>query len=208
MNALPSHNRKHLYIVDDDSSMRSALTRALVHLGYEVQHFDGASEFLEKAVIFRPAVLLLDMKMPGMSGVQLQAALEEKDWGVPVIFMSGESTVQESITAMKQGALDFLLKPFSLEKLVPVIEKAIEVDGKQMQAVSRQHDCRRRLKVLTHRELEAYMWLTKGYSYAEMMQAMGISLPTAKQYKSAVMRKLEFSSLAELIEFDKELRRA
>jgi two-component system response regulator TtrR len=145
------------------------------------------------------------MQMPGVNGVQMQASLQEKGWCVPVIFISGESTVQQGITAMKQGALDFLVKPFDLDRLERVIENAIELDTRQMQALSRQQECRQMLKGLTPRELDAYQCLAQGHAYSEMMQALGISLPTAKQYRTAVMRKLKFATLAELIAFDKEL---
>jgi two-component system response regulator TtrR len=203
--AVQISDRKHLYIIDDDGSVRSALSRGLEHLGYDVQPFEGAHAFFEKAVLFRPAVLLIDMQMPGVNGVQMQASLQEKGWCVPVIFISGESTVQQGITAMKQGALDFLVKPFDLDRLERVIENAIELDTRQMQALSRQQECRQMLKGLTPRELDAYHCLAKGHAYSEMMQALGISLPTAKQYRTAVMRKLKFATLAELIAFDKEL---
>jgi len=145
------------------------------------------------------------MQMPDVNGVQMQASLQEKGWCVPVIFISGESTVQQSIAAMKQGALDFLLKPFDLKRLESAIENAIALDIRQIRAFSRRQECRQRLKGLTPRELDAYHCLAKGHGYSEMMQALGISLPTAKQYRTAVMRKLKFATLAELIAFDKEL---
>lgn len=208
MTATKTSNRKHLYIIDDDSSVRAALSRALGHLGYDVQQFEGAKKFFEKAVLFRPAVLLIDMRMPEINGIQMQDTLRQRGWPVPVIFISGESTLEQSIAAMKQGALDFLIKPFDLDKLLEVIENAVKIDAKQTLQASRQQDLRRRLDVLKPRELQAYMCLTKGYSYSEMMRALEISLPTAKQYRAAVMRKLKFSTLAELLEFDRELRTA
>ncbi len=203
--AVQISDRKHLYIIDDDSSVRTALVRGLEHLGYDVQAFDGAHAFFEKAVLFRPAVLLIDMQMPGVNGVQFQASLQDKGWRVPVIFISGESTVQQGIAAMKQGALDFLVKPFDLKRLESAIENAIELDIRQIRVLSRRQECRQQLKGLTPRELDAYHCLAKGHAYSEMMQALGISLPTAKQYRTAVMRKLKFATLAELIAFDKEL---
>ena len=206
--AVQISDRKHLYIIDDDSSVRSALSRGLEHLGYDVQPFEGAHAFFEKAVLFRPAVLLIDMQMPGVNGVQFQASLQDKGWRVPVIFISGESTVQQSIAAMKQGALDFLLKPFDLKRLESAIENAIALDIRQIRAFSRRQECRQRLKGLTPRELDAYHCLAKGHAYSEMMQALDISLPTAKQYRAAVMRKVNFATLAELIAFDKELNGA
>jgi FixJ family two-component response regulator len=146
--------------------------------------------------------------MPEINGIQMQDTLRQRGWPVPVIFISGESTLEQSIAAMKQGALDFLIKPFDLDKLLEVIENAVKIDAKQTLQASRQQDLRRRLDVLKPRELQAYMCLTKGYSYSEMMRALEISLPTAKQYRAAVMRKLKFSTLAELLEFDRELRTA
>ncbi len=208
MTATKTSNRKHLYIIDDDSAVRTALSRALGHLGYEVQQFEGAKIFFEKAVLFRPAVLLIDMRMPEINGIQMQATLQQRGWRVPVIFISGESTIEQSIAAMKQGALDFLIKPFDLDKLLEMIENALEIEAKQTLQASRQQDLRRRLEVLKPRELQAYRCLTKGYSYSEMMRALEISLPTAKQYRAAVMRKLKFATLAELLEFDREHRAA
>jgi two-component system, LuxR family, response regulator FixJ len=205
MTARKSLYRKHLYIIDDDSSVRSALSRSLLHLGYDVQHFEGAHAFFEKAVLFRPAVLLVDMQMPGVNGAQLQASLRERGWRVPVIFISGESTVQQAITAMKQGALDFLVKPFDLDRLERAVDSAIELEVRQMWGLSRQEECRQRLEALKPREFDAYLCLAKGHGYGEMMRALGISLPTAKQYRTAVMRKLKFATLAELLAFDKEL---
>jgi two-component system response regulator FixJ len=205
MNFLKNSERKHLYIIDDDGGVRFALSRGLEHLGYDVQQFESADLFFAKAVIFRPAVLLIDMQMPGTNGVQLQAKLQQKGWHLPIIFISGESTVHQSITAMKQGAFDFFVKPFDLDKLVSVIEKAVESDSRQALNLSRRKDLSHQLELLKPRELEAYVCLTKGYSYSEMMQSLGISLPTAKQYRAAVMRKLKFASLAELLAFDKEI---
>ena len=201
-------DRKHLYIIDDDNSVRSALSRGLEHLGYDVQSFEGARAFLDKAVLFRPAVLLIDMQMPDVNGVQLQASLLHKGWGVPIIFISGESTVQQSIAAMKQGAHDFMVKPFDLDKLVTAIKSGLELDARQVQTLARQQQCRNRLKTLRPRELEAYLCLARGHGYSEMMQTLGISLPTAKTYRTAVMRKLDFATLAELIAFDRELNGA
>ncbi len=196
---------KHVYVVDDDQGVRTALGRGLERLGYDVHQFAAAEPFLKDAVVFRPAVLVVDMQMPGMSGVQLQARLHDKGWNCPVIFISGESSVLQTITAMKQGALDFLVKPFDLDRLTALIAAGIEQDRARLQALSRQALCQKRLKQLTPRELETFYGLAKGYSYSELMNALNISQPTAKQYRAAVMRKLQFASLAELIQFHDDL---
>lgn len=197
----PSDQAKHVYIVDDDNGIRTALGRGLGRLGYDVHQFAAGELFLNGALVFRPAVLVVDMQMPGISGVQLQARLKDKGWNFPVIFISGESSVLQTITAMKQGALDFLVKPFDLDRLTALISAGIEQDRAQLQAQAQQALCQKRLKQLTPRELETFYYLAKGYSSSELMSALDISQPTAKQYRAAIMRKLEFSTLAELIEF-------
>lgn len=196
---------QHIYIVDDDAAVRRALVRGLGQLGFDVHQFQSARNFLEQAVIFRPATLVIDMQMPECNGVELQAMLQTKGWHLPVIFISGESTVLQGITAMKQGAMDFLVKPFDLDRLCALIDAAIELDTRHTQAQALQQACQRRLEQLKPRELEAYRCLAQGQSYREMMLALDISLPTAKQYRTAVMRKMGFASLAELLQFDKDL---
>lgn len=197
--------RQHVYVVDDDPSVRNALARALLHLDFEVQEFSDPRQFLDKAVCFRPAVLVIDMRMPKMSGVQLQEQLSDKGWPVPVIFISGESTVAQSITAMRQGAYEFLTKPFDLDHLVRLIDEAMQLDHNYVQAQVRRQECQRQLELLKPRELQALHLLSKGYSNQELMRDMDISLPTAKQYRAAVMRKLHFESLAQLIAFCEQL---
>lgn len=196
---------QHIYIVDDDAAVGRALVRGLGQLGFDVHHFPSAQNFLEQAVIFRPATLVIDMQMPQCNGVELQAILQSKGLHIPVIFISGESTVLQGITAMKQGALDFLVKPFDLDRLCALIDAAIELDTRCSQAQELQRTCQQRLKRLKPRELEAYRCLAQGQSYREMMLALSISLPTAKQYRTAVMRKMAFGSLSELLQFDRDL---
>jgi two-component system response regulator FixJ len=196
---------KHVYTIDDDQPFRLAMSRALEIFGYDVHQFDSANDFLAHAVLFRPAVLLMDMQMPGLSGVQLQAQLKTSGWQVPVIFISGDSSVAQSIGAMKQGALDFLCKPFDLDQLTAQIETALAQDKQHLQRLEQQQQCQEKLDRLKPREQDAYACLSKGFSYAEMMKALSISLPTAKQYRAAVMRKLEFASLAELMAFHHRL---
>ena len=199
------NDRQHVYVVDDEKPVLTALVRSIEQAGYDVSAFESAEEFLQKAIRFRPAVLVLDMQMPGASGVQLQARLTEFNWDIPVIFISGHSTAVQGITAMKQGALDFLIKPFDLDKLLGLIEKAIQADLARLRASQARTQSLKALEVLRPREYEAYLCLVKGYSYAEMMAEMDISLPTAKTYRAAVMHKLKLASLAELIRFHQRL---
>ena len=144
------------------------------------------------------------MRMPNMSGVDLQAHLIQQGRQIPIIFISGESTLAQSITAMKQGAIEFLLKPFDREHLLAAVARGIEIDTQYMQEFLRQQELEEGLKSLSPREVAVFELLSQGYNNAEIVETLDISLPTAKQYKSEVMRKLNLRSLAQLI----ALRRA
>jgi FixJ family two-component response regulator len=148
-----------------------------------------------------PAIVISDMRMPGMSGIEMQQALLDRGRNIPFVFISAESTLSQGITAMKQGAVDFLIKPFEREELLAVVIKAMERDIRQMQAFIQQNKLTQALARLSRREKEVYGLLVQGYANQQIMDNLGIGLHTAKQYKSEVMRKLGVSSLAELIEF-------
>lgn len=201
----PGRHDQHVYVVDDDVGVRTAMARVLEKFGYDVHQFSGAADFLERAVIFRPAVVLVDMRMPHITGIELQARLIGRGLDAPIIFISGESTAAQSVVALKQGAMDFLSKPFDFGELLSVVAAGIDKDTALIQREARRKDCLNQLAQLKPRELEAFYHLSKGYSYQELMQAMDISMPTAKQYRAAVMRKLKFDTLAQLIQFHKEL---
>jgi FixJ family two-component response regulator len=121
-------DKGHIFLVDDDQDIRSSLGDLLKHLGYGVSDFASAAAFLQQASRFSPAVLVLDMRMPQMTGLDLQKALLEKDWALPIIYMSGESQSQEIIDAMKFGAIEFLWKPFAHSQLTEAIEKGLKID--------------------------------------------------------------------------------
>ena len=116
----------HIYLVDDDASFRASLKEAFSSLGYQVHVFESADAFLEYEDIAWPAVLVSDVRMPGKSGVQMQQSLVDANLGIPIVFISGEITIQEVISGMKLGAIDFLQKPFAMEALVATVEKALE----------------------------------------------------------------------------------
>lgn len=124
----------HIYLVDDNHDMCFYLSDMLLMLGYTVDTFDNATAFLEKSMDISPAVVLLDMRMPGISGLQLQAQLTALGRKTPIIFISGESDKDEIIEAFRLGASDFLLKPFNREKLCQVLDKALELDRQRSQA--------------------------------------------------------------------------
>jgi len=139
------------------------------------------------------------MNMPRMSGVEVQTALANKGCTTPIIFISGESSVDQSVTAMKQGALEFITKPFNLNELVKAVKKGFEIEKKAQQNALKQRELEAKLQKLSPRECEVFYLLVKGYNNAEILSTLNISLPTTKQYKSEVMRKLNLNSLSELI---------
>jgi FixJ family two-component response regulator len=137
--------------------------------------------------------------MPGLSGVELHAELLSQGRLMPVIYVSGESSVPQSIRAMKQGAYEFLIKPFGREDLLRAVAGALEKDRRQMQSLIQRARLEAARAALSPREAQVHDLLLKGYGNREIVEQLGISLPTAKQYKSEVMRKLGVRSLAELI---------
>ena len=186
-------------MVEDDDELRSDLERALQFCGYTTFSFANPEQFLLEFKPVVPAVLVTDMRMPKLSGVQLQAELMEKGHKIPIIFISGESLDEQIVKAFKNGAFDFLLKPFSREVFLSTVAKAIEQDSIAMQELIRKSRLAEALKTLSPRELQVFHLLAKGYGNKELVEALGISLSTVKEYKSEVMYKLRLRSLAELI---------
>ncbi len=190
----------HVYLIDDNEEVRDSLSRLLQFAGYRVMCWADGQSFLVEMPNEAPAVVLTDMKMPGMTGLELHQALLDQGRKMPVIYISGESTVPEAIEAMKLKPHDFLTKPFTREDLLRTISAAMERDRIGMQSVIEKARYEESLRQLSPREREVLGLLVKGYNNGEIMAALGISLPTAKQYKSEVMRKLAVRSLSQLIE--------
>lgn len=192
-------NKKHVFLVEDNYELCLDLERTLSFCGYVVQAFNSVDAFWAEFRPVVPAVLVTDMRMPGKNGIDLQAELIERGHKLPVIFISGESSDQQIVSAFKNGAFDFLLKPFSRELLLAAVAKAIEQDTIAMQKIIRKNHLEAALETLSPRERQVYDLLAKGFGNRELVEALGISLPTVKEYKSEVMYKLRLRSLSELI---------
>lgn len=190
---------KHIFLIEDDDSMRKALIGMLEFVGYQVNAFSSASDFLKTSIQVAPAVIITDMRMPDMSGIELQAELVQRGRAIPIIFISGESTVQQTVTAMKQGAIEFLVKPFERDELLSAVIRGLEQDALNMHQYVEQKTLEEGLKTLAPREREVFELLSLGLNNAEIQEKLQISLPTTKQYKSEVMRKLNLRSLSQLI---------
>lgn len=194
-----NHSQKHVFLIEDHQELRDDLTRILEFVGYVVHSFPDPIQFLEYDKHLAPAVVVSDMRMPHMTGVELQERLKELGRTIPIVIISGESTDQQIIAALKNGAIDFLLKPFARESLLSAVAKGIEIDSAAMQNVIRVSEFNEKLKILSPRERQVFQLLSQGFSNRELMESLNISLPTVKQYKSEVMYKLRLRSLAELI---------
>jgi FixJ family two-component response regulator len=194
-----NNSPKHVFLIEDHEELCDDLTRILQFIGYVVHSFPNPVLVLEYDQHFAPAVIVSDMRMPHMSGVELQAELIAKGHKIPIIFISGESSDKQIVSAFKNGAFDFLLKPFSREDFLSAVERAIEQDSIAMQELIRKSRLIEALKTLSPRELQVFNLLEKGYGNKELVEALGISLSTVKEYKSEVMYKLRLRSLAELI---------
>ena len=189
---MPIKQNITIFLIEDDSSQRKSIESLLEFKGLIVESFKNANDFLSYHDITRPSVLISDMRLPDLSGIELYKALINKGENIPIIFISGESSIQQSIDAMKQGAIEFLVKPFDISDLTNAIEKATRLEHKRV-------NLKTLLKNLSPREKQVFDLLIQGLNNSELMKKINISLPTTKQYKSEVMRKLGVKSLSELI---------
>ena len=179
--------------------MRSSLTRMLKSCNYTIESYDSPESYLAKSVPVSPAVILLDMRMPSMTGVELQKKLKEMGRETPIIFISGESMPHEIVVSMKQGATDFLFKPFNLDDLLRCISTAIEKDKEIFQSMTKSLTINQRYESLTPREKEVCVLLVEGLMNKDVAVRLGTTDATIKVHKSRVMQKMRTSSLQELV---------
>jgi len=195
-----AHSLGHVIVIDDDTSVRRSLCTMLERVGYAVSLYDCADAFLANPVVPNPAVILLDMRMPGTTGVGLQSQLKTLAQNVPVIFVSGDSRPEEIITAMKQGAVDFLLKPFTAQAMMDVIQRAMRMSEVALVEADKNLQVSERLQKLTPREMEVCHWMVRGYSNQQIATIDGGASATIKLHRARVMDKMGASTLPELID--------
>lgn len=196
----PLQDLGHVIVIDDDDSVRRSLCTMLERAGYEVSLYDCADAFLANPVVPRPSVILLDMRMPGTPGVGLQSQLKTLAQNVPVVFVSGDSRPEEIIAAMKQGAVDFLLKPFTAQVMMEVIQRAMRMSEIAIVEADKNLQVSERLQRLTPREIEVCHWMVRGYSNQQIATIDGGAPATIKLHRARVMDKMGASTLPELID--------
>jgi len=189
----------HIYLIDDDESMRISLTRMLREVGYIVEDYSSAITFLEKSIPVAPAVILLDMQMPDMTGLDLQEKLQQLGRKTPIVFVSGQSHPHQIVKGLKKGALDFLFKPFNLEELLKAVTEALDFDRRQLKRISTEVETKKDYATLTPREKEVCSWLVKGLLNKDIAVQLGTTDATIKVHKARVMEKMHANSLQALV---------
>ena len=192
-------------VVDDDPSVREGLSSLIRSVGLRVETFASAQEFLSRSGAETPSCLVLDLQMPGLSGLDLQKQMAEAGMEIPIVFLTGHGDIPASVRAMKAGAVEFLTKPFEEQELLRAIEEAIERDrlGREQQAHLR--DLRDRYGFLTAREQQVMQQVVSGLLNKQIAAALEITEFTVKIHRGQVMRKMRADSVAELVRMAADL---
>jgi two-component system, LuxR family, response regulator FixJ len=188
-----------VYIVDDDSGVRSSIRVLMKSVGLPATPFPSAREFLAAYHPNHPGCLVLDIRMPGMSGLELQEALNERGAVIPVIFITGHGDIPMAVEAMRHGAFDFLQKPFRDQDLIDRIQQAMARDAETRQSLQEHSRIRARIASLTPREKEVLELLTSGKANKMMAQDLGLSQRTVEIHRAHVMEKMGAKSVAQLV---------
>jgi FixJ family two-component response regulator len=186
-------------VIDDDASMRRVLAKLLNSVGLQVEAFESAAAFLDSSHQGAASCLILDIRLPGLSGLDLQAELAREDIRVPIIFITGHADVPMSVKAMKAGATDFLTKPFRDQDLLDAVNAALEADRKRRAQEEKSSSVLSRFLALKPREQEVMRHVAAGLMNKQIAYEMGLSEITVKIHRGNVMRKMEARSLADLV---------
>ena len=188
-----------VYLVDDDDAVRDSLGLLLRSIGLDCELYASALDFLEHYDAKRHSCLVADIRMPGLSGLELQQRLNDQRSEVPIIFITGHGDVPMAVNAMKAGAADFIQKPFRDQDLIDRIHKALDRDRERRIARAEHDTIRARLALLTPRETEVMQRVVRGQANKVIAMDLGVSQRTVELHRARVMRKLKMRSLAELV---------
>lgn len=194
-----------VYVVDDDPSVRTALQRLVAAAGLRVETFPSANAFLEHQRPDAPECLLLDVRMPGPDGLDLQEQLGEAGIDIPIVFLTGFGDVPTSVEAMKAGAVDFLTKPVDDDELLEAIDRAITQHSQIRREQQEIATLQARYETLTPRQREVFAYVVTGMLNKQIARELNVTVTTIKSHRAQVMRKMEAESLADLVRFAERL---
>ena len=188
-----------VFVVDDDAAMREALSSLMQSVGLRVELFGSGADFLKKKLPDAAACLVLDVRLPGLSGLDFQAELAKADIRVPIIFITGHGDIPMTVRAMKAGAVEFLTKPFRDQDLLDAVQVALERDRARRAENKAVHQIRAHFEALTPREKEVLAAVTTGLMNKQIAADLGVSEITVKVHRGNVMKKMGAKSLADLV---------
>lgn len=194
-----------VHVVDDDASWRTSVARLLGAIGYGIKHYESAERFLETADVDSPGCVLLDLRMPGLSGLQLQQRLAEMRHALPVVFLSGHGDIPSSVLAMKAGAQDFLTKPVATDVLLAAVEQAIARDCENRSRQAKLDAQRSLVEALTPTERKVFDQVVRGRLNKQIALDLGTAERTIKWHRHNLMLKLQVESVAELVSLAERL---
>jgi FixJ family two-component response regulator len=186
-------------IVDDDASVRRSLQRLLVANGFRVKAFADAQSYMERSPDVSCSCVILDVRMPGIDGLELQTLLQETGHPVPIVFLTGHGDIPMSVRAIKAGAADFLAKPVDEATLLAAVADAVALYRQNRSVIEEKEQIRRRIASLTPRELDVMRCIITGAANKQIASDLGIAEKTVKIHRSRVMKKLELASVAALL---------
>ena len=194
-----------VYVVDDDEELRLALDNLFRSVGLQARLFGSAAEFLKAGPGDAPGCLVLDIRLPGVSGLEFQGQLARTGIDLPIVFMTGHGDVPMSVRAMKAGAVDFLTKPYRDQDMLDAVSSAIEADRQRRAAAEAGRDVRARFESLSPREREVMTLVTRGLMNKQVAGELGLSEITVKLYRAQAMRKMGADTLADLVRMAEHL---
>jgi len=188
-----------VFVIDDDPSVRSSLKFLISTVGLQVESFDSADSFLHRKPPDVPCCLVLDVRLPGLSGLDFQRELTARDIRIPIVFVTGHGDIPMSVRAMKAGAVEFLTKPFRDQDLLDGIRIALERDRDRREQEKEARDLQQRFESLTHREQEVIFMVASGMLNKQIAGQLGTAENTVKVHRSRAMEKMHAQSLADLV---------